>query len=251
MFVFIYYWLVERTKYFLVSFCFFCSQTQKEKENAAKPQKNLRLGPKIIIIIFSFKMIFCQVFERTTNTTQAALQPPIVGGPHTLSSSRCRFLPVPPPELLQPRGYASHQRIGNEVQALAGTSSSLRNPRALGTPWWSAQVAPLLWNDHKAFQKHYFCKWRTALLVGILCPLLFCPFSLASLSHLYHDTSLMCIFLPSEIFKLPFFCFFYHQRIDFFFLVPLPLLILPGFTSCIYSLSNKECLKLPFKPFSC
>lgn len=96
MLVFIYYWLVERAKYFLVSFCFFCSQTQKEKENAAKPQKNLRLGPKIIIIIFSFKIIFCQVFERTTNTTQAALQPPVVGGPHTLSSSRCRFLPVPP-----------------------------------------------------------------------------------------------------------------------------------------------------------
>jgi len=45
---------------------------------------------------------------------------------------------------------------------------------------------------------------------------------------------------------------FYNQIIDFFFPgASASLLILSGFASCIYSLSNKEFLKLHFKPSSC
>lgn len=57
MLVFIYYWLIERTKYFLVSFLF-----PNTERNVAKPQKNLSLGPKIIII-FSFKIFFVRFLK--------------------------------------------------------------------------------------------------------------------------------------------------------------------------------------------
>lgn len=60
MLVFIYCWLTERTKYFFAVFFLFCSRTQKK--NVAEPQKNLNLGPKIIII-FSFKIFFVRFLK--------------------------------------------------------------------------------------------------------------------------------------------------------------------------------------------
>lgn len=92
MLVFIYCWLTERTKYFFAVFFLFCSRTQKK--NVAEPQKNLNLGPKIIII-FSFKIFFCQVFERTTNTSRAPLQLTIFCWLHALSLFHSPFLSLP------------------------------------------------------------------------------------------------------------------------------------------------------------
>lgn len=61
MFPFIYYWLIERTKYFLVSFFPSFFVLKHRKKNVAKPRRNLRVGPKIIII-FSFQNFFLSDF---------------------------------------------------------------------------------------------------------------------------------------------------------------------------------------------
>lgn len=79
MLVFIYYWLIERTKYFSASFFFF---VPKHRKNVAKPQKNLSSDPKIIIIL-SFKNLTKNP-KRTTNTSQAPLQLPAFSRLHAL-----------------------------------------------------------------------------------------------------------------------------------------------------------------------
>lgn len=112
MLVFIYYWLIERTKYFSASFFFF---VPKHRKNVAKPQKNLSSDPKIIIIL-SFKNLTKNP-KRTTNTSQAPLQLPAFSRLHALqhhfrhpscpppsAHSSCPWVPIllsPPPSHIQ------------------------------------------------------------------------------------------------------------------------------------------------------
>lgn len=164
MFIFIYYWLIERTKYFLVSFfLFFFVPKHRKKKSMAKPQKNLRVGPKIIII-FSFQNFFVRFLkeQQTLPKHRSSLQ----------SSVDCT-----------PSAYFS--------------CPSCPPPLFHNLPWPPVLLFPCSFS---------FLHWYP-----------YCFFS---------------------------FLKFYLQRIDLFSPgASASLLILPGFTSCIYSLANKEFLK--------
>lgn len=192
MLVFIYYWLIERTKYFSASFFFF---VPKHRKNVAKPQKNLSSDPKIIIIL-SFKNLTKNP-KRTTNTSQAPLQLPAFSRLHALqhhfrhpscpppsAHSSCPWVPIllsPPPSHVQAQQntfccttrttsalaissffwqlklYFELENWQQNRHALTGTYQLSRHKLGMEAPWSSI-----------VFNKHYFCKWKTAALVGLL-----------------------------------------------------------------------------------